>query len=96
MEYSQETLERAKKLFPVDYELHDYIINNNPDAINIIRNMDIDPFIHVNEIVEAFSAEDNKWELLRLKHKAQIISGIIALEELMLDEMNILIINNDK
>ena len=31
MQFSEETLDRAKRLFPTNYELHDYIKYNDKD-----------------------------------------------------------------
>lgn len=102
-QYSEETLKRAKALFPINYDLHDLILKNNEDALTIIRNMDINPFIHVSEIVDAFEGNimyafdsDNHWGSIALYRKAERIRNIIALEELMMDEMDILEINNEK
>ena len=92
MEYSEETLRRAKNLFPTNYVLAEYIRNNDNRALDIVRSMDIEPYIHVNEILKYLNQEfhETDWGVFNLKHKAQRISDIVALEELMLDEMNIL------
>lgn len=98
MQFSEETLDRAKRLFPTNYELHDYIKYNDKVALDIIREMEIEPHIHVNEVLEAINSPTNShginWGIISLRNKSERISDIVALEELMLDELGIMEINN--
>ena len=97
MQFSEETIDRAKRLFPTNYELHDYIKYNDKVALDVIREMDIQPHIHVDMILLALDVEDDDtlmWNVRSLRNNAQRISDIVALEELMLDELGIMEINN--
>ena len=98
MQFSEETLDRAKRLFPTNYELHDYIKYNDKVALDIIREMEVEPHIHVREVLEILNQPlgggGNDWGKITLIDKAQRISDIVALEELMLDELGIMKINN--
>lgn len=97
MQFSEETLDRARSLFPTNYALAEYIRNNDERALDIIREMDIQPHIHVDIILLALDVEDEDtliWNVRSLRNNAQRISDIVALEELMLDELSIMEINN--
>ena len=98
MQFSEETLDRAKRLFPTNYELHDYIKYNDKVALDIIREMEVEPHIHVNEVLEAINSPTNShginWGIISLRNKSERIKDIVALEELMLDELGIMEINN--
>ena len=98
MQFSEETLDRAKRLFPTNYELHDYIKYNDKVALDIIREMEVEPHIHVREVLEILNqpigGRGIDWSKIALIDKAQRISDIVALEELMLDELGIMEINN--
>ncbi len=98
MQFSEETLDRARTLFPTNYTLAEYIRNNDKRALDIIREMEIEPHIHVNEVLEAINSPTNShginWGIISLRNKSERISDIVALEELMLDELGIMEINN--
>ena len=98
MQFSEETLDRARTLFPTNYTLAEYIRNNDKRALDIIREMEVEPHIHVNEVLEILNqpigGRGIDWSKIALIDKAQRISDIVALEELMLDELGIMEINN--
>lgn len=96
MEFSEETLERVRTLFPTNYQLTEYVRNNDKRALDIVREMEVEPHIHVNEILQYLDEELYKtdWGIANLRAKAERISNIVALEELMLDELGIMKINN--
>ncbi len=93
-QYSEETLKRAVALFPIEYSLHQKIRDNREDAINFIRGLDETPYMHVNRILELIDKPNNQrgtnWGVYILKAEATKKRNIVALEELMLDEMEIL------
>lgn len=96
MQFSEETLERVRTLFPTNYQLTEYVRNNDKRALDIIREMEVEPHIHVNEILQYLDEElyTTDWGIANLRAKAERISDIVALEELMLDELGIMKINN--
>ena len=97
MQFSEETLDRARTLFPTNYTLAEYIRNNDKRALDIIREMEVEPHIHVNEVLEAINSPTNShginWGIISLRNKSERIKDVVALEELMLDELGIMKIN---
>lgn len=98
MQFSEETLERVRTLFPTNYQLTEYVRNNDKRALDIVREMEVEPHIHVREVLEILNqplrSGNHDWGKITLINKAQRISDIVALEELMLDELGIMEINN--
>ena len=97
-EFSDETLNRVRTLFPTNYQLTEYVRNNDLRALDLIREMEVEPYIHVNDILLAVNTPTNShginWGIISLRNQAERIADIIALEELMMDETGIMEINN--